>query len=294
MNAFNKLRHDIRLADRMICKPYTLKHCATHRYKDDKYVKFEHLREDYTDCIDILADGFTEMNRLGGRLYFCNYSPRDYFCRVDDTQNRQQIFMNKQAKECTSFRPTNCVLIHELLFGKGKRITVLDPFAGWGDRAIGFAAAGCSYTGVDLNKDLGPSYRSLVSFLEENKLVEKDDIRLVIGDSSDIDFGTECYDLVFTCPPYSDFEVYENIPQVASTDEWAMKTLQPAMLNAATALKSGGYMVFMIGKKEQTDTYVEELLFLLQNQNLEFLGNIGSFVRHRENRVMGMYIFKKK
>lgn len=293
LNAFQLLQK-VRLSERMIRgrEAYTLKNCHTYPY-EGSYARFEHRREDYTDCVDILADAFTEIYRLSGRLHFCQYSPRDYFCNVDNTQNRQQIFLNKQAKECTSFRPTNCVLIHELLFGRGNRIHVLDPFAGWGDRAIGFAAAGCSYTGVDINKNLSPGYANLIRFLEDNQLVAKFDIRLRIADSTQVNFGSEIYDLVFTCPPYANFEVYENVPEFANTKEWFVQVLKPAMLNAAKALKKGGYMVFMLGNKDPQDTYVEDLLSLLQHSGLKFAGNIGSYVRNRDNRVMGMYVFQK-
>lgn len=260
--------------------------------REPTYVLLRHARSDYDRHIDTLADAFTELERLSARLCFCRYSPREYFEKIDNRQTRDQVFQNKQARECTSFRPANCVLVKQLLFGDADRISVLDPFAGWGDRAIGFAAARCSYVGMDLNSHLQPGYRKMIQFMETHQLVKPRQIRLYHGDSSTSDFGHECYDLVFTCPPYSDLEIYQDSGSFASSQAWSERVLMPAFRSAARATKPTGYIVVMINVKDSHDVYIKDLHNLMHSLNFKYCGLIGS-ARPTNDRPQGMFVFQK-
>lgn len=297
VRAFRDLQ-ELKLYDRLDVRPFTVHKLpkdvnqAMLQLKDYKpmYVLLRHERSDYDRHIDTLADAFTELERLSARNSFCQYSPREYFEKIDSTQTRDAVFRNTCARECTSFRPANCVLIKQLLFGDQKNISVLDPFAGWGDRAIGFAAAGCKYVGMDLNSQLQPGYRQLIQFMESHQLVAPRQIRLYHGDSSVSDFGTECYDLVFTCPPYADLEIYQDSVTFETSRDWSDRVLLPTFRSAARAVKHGGYVVVMINVKESHDTYVHDLHRLLGQLNFRYCGLVGS-ASPTNDRPQGMFVF---
>lgn len=89
--------------------------------------------------------------------------------------------------------------------------TVLDPFAGGSVRGIVAARMGHPYVGIDL------SARQLAANREQaDEVLEPGDPRpiWIEGDSMDLDVLVPDVraDLVFTCPPYYDLEVYSDDP----------------------------------------------------------------------------------
>lgn len=77
--------------------------------------------------------------------------------------------------------------------------SVLDPFAGGSVRGIIASKLGHKYTGIDLNKEQ----------IEANVL-QSDEPKWIHGDSNVIldEIQDNAYDLIFTCPPYHDLEIY--------------------------------------------------------------------------------------
>jgi DNA modification methylase len=110
------------------------------------------------------------------------------------------------------FDPVLCELAYRWFSPKGG--LVLDPFAGGSVRGIVAAELGREYIGVDLRDEQ----------VEANKKqateVCKDVVPAwIMGDSLDIDKhckGVKA-DMLFTCPPYADLEVYSDDPKDLST-----------------------------------------------------------------------------
>lgn len=112
------------------------------------------------------------------------------------------------------FDPVICELAYRWFTATGDH--VLDPFAGGSVRGIAAATLARHYTGVDLRA--------------EQVLANADQAHLVpagcpapqwlCGNSAQLDevlpAGAE-YDLVFSCPPYADLEVYSDLPEDLST-----------------------------------------------------------------------------
>lgn len=68
----------------------------------------------------------------------------------------------------------------------------------------------------------------------------------------------ESFDLVFTCPPYADLEVYSNSPQDLSNMSYHQfeEAYASIIKKSASKLKSGGYAVVVVGevrRKDDTD-----------------------------------------
>lgn len=91
--------------------------------------------------------------------------------------------------------------------------TILDPFAGGSVRGIVAAMLGHAYTGIDLSHDQVEANRAQAArILPAGKPVPT----WIVGDSREaiaaLPAGTT-YDMVYTCPPYYDLEVYSDDPR---------------------------------------------------------------------------------
>lgn len=98
------------------------------------------------------------------------------------------------------FDATLCEVIYNWFLPEGGG-SILDPFAGGSVRGIVASELGHDYTGIDLNK----------SQIEANRLQSKKP-NWIDGDSNvvlDVIENNQ-YDLIFTCPPYHDLEIYTN------------------------------------------------------------------------------------
>jgi hypothetical protein len=88
---------------------------------------------------------------------------------------------------------------------------VLDPFAGGSVRGVVAAKLGRRYVGVDLRREQCTANMQQASKILAGRF--DDHLSWVCGDSrsviSKLDLGA---DLIFTCPPYGDLEVYSDLP----------------------------------------------------------------------------------
>jgi len=88
--------------------------------------------------------------------------------------------------------------------------SVLDPFAGGSVRGIVAEELGFDYTGIELSQQQVDANE-----LQSNKPT------WICGDSDDVLDGLDTqYDLVFTCPPYHDLEVYSDNVNDLSNMDW--------------------------------------------------------------------------
>jgi hypothetical protein len=108
------------------------------------------------------------------------------------------------------FDPVLCELAYRWHTPPGARI--LDPFAGGSVRGIVASTLGRWYDGIELRPEQVAANRS------QAHLGSDITPRWVEGDSADLTSLVDGdYDLVFTCPPYADLEVYSDDPRDLST-----------------------------------------------------------------------------
>jgi hypothetical protein len=116
--------------------------------------------------------------------------------------------MLSEAGGTSIFDPVLCELVYRWFTPIGGRI--LDPFAGGSVRGIVASTLARWYVGVDLRPEqVAANHRqaSLGSDMEP---------RWIVGDSvhlDDIVGRADEFDLVFSCPPYFDLEVYSDDPR---------------------------------------------------------------------------------
>lgn len=122
--------------------------------------------------------------------------------------------------------------------------SVYDPCAGWGERLVTCAAKGIDYLGIDINENVINGHHKII---EHYQLTNQNTI---CADSSKY-LNTTKADLVFTCPPYFNQEIYtdkgaENLNRDDFIKWW--KTAIKNSINSHTK-----YIAFQINQKNKTD-----------------------------------------
>lgn len=93
---------------------------------------------------------------------------------------------------------------------------IFDPFSGFSGRLLGAHQCGKKYIGQDLNQD---------HVNESNQIIEHLNCNAVIS-QKDIFESTGTYQCLFTCPPYSDKEIWGNETKFLSCDNWIDECLK--------------------------------------------------------------------
>jgi hypothetical protein len=142
------------------------------------------------------------------------------------------------------FDPVLCELAYRWFCPPGG--TVLDPFAGGSVRGIVAARLGRRYVGVDLRPEQVEANRAQARVICGDLVPAWH-----VGDSLDIGTiaaGVEA-DLIFSCPPYADLEVYSDDPRDLSTMAYAEFRAAYERIIAATCalLKPDRFACFVVG-----------------------------------------------
>ena len=129
---------------------------------------------------------------------------------------------NEGATGTSIFDPTLCELVYRwFCFPRGR---VLDPFAGGSVRGIVAALLGLFYTGVELSKGQIAANRKQAKEIVKagaNGWCGSPNlgrVQWVEGDAAKVEsLARDKYDLIFSCPPYGNLEVYSEDPRDLST-----------------------------------------------------------------------------
>lgn len=120
---------------------------------------------------------------------------------------------------------------------------VLDPFAGGSVRGIVAALLGLQYVGIDLSAPQIEANRS-----QAERICGSVKPTWIVGDSREVEFSKA--DLIFSCPPYGDLEVYSDDPRdlsVMSNDAFR-EAYFAIVRRAAQALKDNRFACFVVGE----------------------------------------------
>lgn len=150
------------------------------------------------------------------------------------------------------FDPVLCELIYRWFSPPGG--TVLDPFAGGSVRGIMAAKLGRQYIGTDLRGEQVEANRAqaeqIITSADEPAPVwiEHDATR-----TSELDLPA--VDLVFSCPPYADLEVYSDDPRDLSTMSYGdfRQAHAQAIRQACERLKDDSFAVWVVGEARGKD-----------------------------------------
>jgi hypothetical protein len=158
------------------------------------------------------------------------------------------------------FDPVLCELAYRWWAPAEGRI--LDPFAGGSVRGIVAAKLGHPYTGVDLAAAQLEANRAQA---EAILLAGEPVPHWIHGDSSEVLAGLpedELFDMVFSCPPYYDLEVYSEDPADLSNMSWHdfLAGYERIIELAAQHLRPERFAVFVVSEVRDTDGYCRGLV----------------------------------
>lgn len=162
----------------------------------------------------------------------------------------------EQEAGISIFDPVLCELAYRWFSPKGG--VVLDPFAGGSVRGIVASKLGRNYVGCELRQEQVDENRVQGSLLCADPMPV-----WACGDSMDIQehcAGVEA-DMIFSCPPYADLEVYSDDPKDISNMPYDkfMAAYTEIIKRSCAMLKQDRFAVFVIGEvrsKKKGGAYV--------------------------------------
>ena len=171
------------------------------------------------------------------------------------------INMGTESKEKNSteyvsvFDPALCEVLYHWFCPEGGKI--LDPFAGGSVRGIVANYLGFKYSGIDIREE------QILSNREQGLeiLPLNNQPNWYVGDSNILlDDGWETqFDMVFSCPPYADLEVYSDLEGDISNKPYQefMRLYENIIAKSCDLLKVGGYACFVVGEvRDKEGNYI--------------------------------------
>lgn len=267
----------------------------------DNIIILETIPESY--CAgDILADFFTEELRVKSNVKG-KISPYDYWSKLMSGCDphfslREKIY--QETQECTQFKAILTAKVIDLLsqeIGKEKKdLKILDPCGGWGDRLIGNIASNVrEYTVVDPNRSLIEPYKKIIeTFCNDTH------VTIVPKCFEDCKIRNDYYDIVFTSPPFGDFEIYsgEDGPvknqcalKYSSNEEWITEWLFRFFKKSIESLRKNGIFALYLNDTSRCKCTQRLLNYAKTLKNNEHIGTIGC--RTGKKRCLPLWIWKK-
>jgi DNA modification methylase len=160
-----------------------------------------------------------------------------------------------REKYVSIFDPALCEVIYNWFCPNGGYI--FDPFAGGSVRGIVANYLGYKYTGIDIRQEQIDSNREQAL----NILPINNQPQWYVGDSNKLlDYNWNInVDLIFSCPPYADLEVYSDLQGDISNKPYNefLKLYESIIEKSCKLLKEGGYACFVVGEvRDKKGNYI--------------------------------------
>ena len=183
---------------------------------------------------------------------------------------------NKLPSDTSIFDPTLCEICYKWFCVENGNI--LDPFAGGSVRGIVANVLGYKYIGIDLSE------RQIQANYDNAKELQCDMTKLhwINDDSMNVDnyVKDETADLIFTCPPYYDLEVYsdkENDLSNMSFDDFK-KSYSEILKKCFKKLKNNRFGIVVIGDVRDKKGFYRNLIDITKqaicDENIGFYNDI--------------------
>lgn len=221
------------LSDRFIIPPFSVFDTRQGYWQDRKrsWIALGIDSEEGRGKDLLMGDIGERAKKYGGSTNITNAPP---------TPDYANINMPTMAPGTSIFDPVLCEIINTWFNTKDG--TVLDPFAGGSVRGIVAEKLGHKYTGIDLAREQIEANREQAQKIGVSPT-------WIVGDSNiQVDKLQDTYDLVFSCPPYEDMEVYGDDPADISNmslDDFN-KTYESIIKKSVDHLKDNRFACFVV------------------------------------------------
>lgn len=200
----------------------------------------------------------SELGREDELTYSASCQPPDVLDRKREIEGKLgytmswREFSEKYPEEITLattsiFDPVLCEVAYRWFAPKGG--SILDPFAGGSVRGVVAAFCGYSYTGIDLRGEQitanKTQWQNIGYKHSDNHPVWHQ------GDSTNIKtLAPGSYDLIFSCPPYADLEVYSDDPADISGMDYPefMEAYRKIIKETCDLLSDNRFAVWVVGE----------------------------------------------
>lgn len=148
----------------------------------------------------------------------------------------------EDANYVSIFDPVLCELAYRWFSPEGGQI--IDPFAGGSVRGIVAGALGRRYWGCDLRHEQVDANELQAHSIDPQVTPE-----WVCGDSMETLPDAPQADMVFSCPPYGDLEVYSDNPNDLSNMEWHtfVAAYKRIIMRSVERMKPDSFACFVVG-----------------------------------------------
>lgn len=151
-------------------------------------------------------------------------------------------YMRSSGSGASIFDPVLCELVYR--WWSPPSGVVLDPFAGGSVRGIVAGCLGRRYWGGELRSEQVEANRAQADTIRPKvaPLWTCGDSRLTLGDAPEAD-------LVFSCPPYGDLEVYSDDPSDLSAMDWGdfLTAYREIITASCSRLRQDRFACFVVG-----------------------------------------------
>ena len=149
---------------------------------------------------------------------------------------------NGEETMTSIFDPVICELAYSWFSPNGGQI--LDPFAGGSVRGIVAGALNRKYWGCDLRLEQIQANQQ-----QAQEITTEIKPEWVCGDSMEMLAHAPDADMVFSCPPYGDLEVYSDDPKDLSNMEWHtfLAAYKRIILRSVQKMKNDTFACFVVG-----------------------------------------------
>lgn len=179
-----------------------------------------------------------------------------------DATDEVSLKMAAQGRSSISvFDPVLCELVYRWWSPAGA--SVLDPFAGGSVRGVVAAATGRRYVGVELRAEQVEANRDQWATVSLGLPCAAVMPLWITGDSATAPIPADPVDLVFSCPPYGDLEVYSDDPRDLSAMSPAgfRDAYRAIIARACERLADDRFAVFVVGQyRDRRTTHIVDLV----------------------------------
>lgn len=172
--------------------------------------------------------------------------------------------LQRKQNGTSIFDPVLCECIYLWFSKQGDNI--LDCFAGGSVRGIVASKLQRHYTGIDLSKNqIDHNVLQSKNICDENYLP-----KYINSNSIHIDKITDKkYNLLFSCPPYFNLEVYSENPEDISTMEYDQfyENYSDIIKKSVNLLEDNSFAVFVVGEVRKKDIIGENIGFVQDTIN---------------------------